>query len=193
MSRQLMFMFLAAAMIITSGCSQYVEDYQYAPRPALAEIPSTQPDMGPPLSALASIVGIRREDRDARLPESIEVRLQLNNNGPQQVMFDPNALRLTDGSLFNFPPPIIQASQPLDLAPGQSLMLGVFFPIPAGRDYDDFDLESFQLRWTVQLGGRPVTQVVYFHRVHVYYRPYDYYDYPPGPFFVGGTVIVHHR
>lgn len=140
-------------LIVSPGCSQYVADYRYYPRPALAEIPSTQPQSEPPpLAVLASIIGIRYEDRSANLPASVEVRLQVANNSQQ--------------------------------------------PFPPGRTYLNTDLNSFQLPWSAMVQGRRVTQVVYFRRIApaYYYRPYGYYDYPPGPvFFSTGVVFVHHR
>jgi hypothetical protein len=51
------------------GCSNYVDYYEYTPRPVLAEIPSTQPQQAPPLSVMASIVGVRRENKDQHIPQ----------------------------------------------------------------------------------------------------------------------------
>jgi hypothetical protein len=178
-------LFLASAL----GCSQYVDDYYYAPRPALAEIPPAPTEQSPPITASVSIIGIRNADHSIGIPESIEVRLRLDNNGTHRVSFNPKTLSLTDGSLNIFPPPILQPPDPATLAPTQSTMFSAFFPFPPGHSYDDMDMQSLQLRWTSQIDSRPIGQVVYFHRLMPVY--YNYY-YPP-PAFVGTGVVVVHR
>src|SRR5581483_1327518 len=95
-----------ALLIVSPGCSPYVGDYQYYPRPALAEIPSTQPQSEPPpLSVLTSIVGVRYEDRSDNLPSSVEVRLQVENNSQQPATFESGSLALINGELLTFGPP----------------------------------------------------------------------------------------
>src|SRR5258708_2756859 len=99
-------------LIFVGGCGPYVDGYYYLPHPAMAEIrttaatqPSAKPQP-PPLVAYASIVGIRRENRDLKIPLSVEIRLRLDNHGPQAVQFDPRSLDLTTAELLPFPPPI---------------------------------------------------------------------------------------
>jgi hypothetical protein len=59
------------------------------------------------------------------------------------------------------------------------------------------DLSSLQLKWQLQIGQRPVGQVVNFNRVatYSYYGGPYYYGYyaPPPPVFYGGVVVVHRR
>jgi hypothetical protein len=175
------------------GCSPYHDDYQYVPHPALAEIPTTQPAQGPPLSAYASIVGVRYDDPQAQIPESVEVALQLNNNGPQTVTFNPRSFALSDGKLSAFMPPLLYPPTSATLAPGQSTNYTVYFPFPPGQDYTSMDLNSLQLRWSVQLDNRSVSQIVMFRRsIRYYYSdPYYYgYPYPYGYPYYGGVVIV---
>ena len=188
--------------LFIGGCtySPYVGGYFFVPRPAIANLPATQPSEPPPVSASASIIGVRWEDRKASLPESIEVRLRLDNNGPWTVTFDPRYMQLSTGDLVQFPQPITEPAAPVTLAPGQSTLATAFFPFPGGRSYGEFDLRTLQVRWNVYLGQQRVQQVADFHQS---YRS-DYYDdgpyygaYPgpyvyPGPVFVGG-VVIHHR
>jgi hypothetical protein len=176
------------------GCSAYVDNYLYTPRPALAEIPPAAGEQSPPLTASVSIIGIRRYDSYIHLPTSVEVRLRLDNNGTHKVYFDPKSLSLTDGSLASFPPPILQPPDPVTLDPMQSTTLSAFFPFPPGLSYDDMDMQTLQLRWKSMIDTRSVGQVIYFRRVFpIYYSSYYYYPPPPPVFFGGGVVIVHHR
>lgn len=196
MFRQIISTLFLLAFVV--GCSPYMDDFRYVPRPALAEIPATPPQTAPPLSVYASVIGVRYDSPDEQLPACVEVRLQLNNNGPQTVTFDPRTMTLSDGSLSAFSPPILQPSGLVTLAPNQATSYGAFFPFPPGRNSDNTDLNSLQLRWTVQLDGRSMSQTVLFNRsVRYYYYsdpyPYPYYPYPYwGPVY-GGVVIVRHR
>jgi len=176
------------------GCSPYLDDFRYVPRPALAEVPATPPQTAPPLSVFASVIGVRYDSPQEQLPDCVEVRLQLNNNGPQTVTFDPRSMTLSDGTLSAFAPPILRPPGTVTLSPTQSTSYSAYFPFQPGRDYDNTDLSSLQLRWTVQLDGRNVSQTAIFNRsVRYYYYsdPYPYYPYPYwGPVY-GGVIIVH--
>lgn len=181
--------------ILLAGCSEYVDDYQYQPRPALAQIPPAPPQQAPPVTVLASIMGVHREDSKLAIPESVEVRMQIQNTGAQSVAFDSNTFALTNGELLNFAPPSVRPPQPLTLGPGQLAMLVAYFPFPPGRSYGNMDMETLQLRWLVQFDGHSVGQVIYFRREHdYYYNPY--WNAPPyygGWGWYGGVVIVGHR
>jgi hypothetical protein len=188
MVRRVVIGLVGALLFAAVGCSPYVDDYYYAPRPALAEIPPAAGEQAPPLSASVSVIGIHREDRHEHIPLSVEVRLRLDNDGSHTLQFDPKSLALSDGSLAAFLPPIVRPPDRITLAPAESVMLDIFFPFPDGVDYEDLDMQSLQIRWQVLIDGKRVGQVVYFHRiVTVYYRPY------PPPVFVGGGVIFVHR
>jgi hypothetical protein len=181
-----------------AGCSSYVDGYYYMPRPVIAELPATQPSQPPPVTAFASIVGIRRQDQKAALPESVEVRLRLDNNGPPTTTFDVRSLELTTGDLARFPPPLIQTSGPVVLMPGESALVTAYFPFPGGKSYNDFDLSSLQLRWAIMLGPQRIEQIANFRqeypRYYYYYDPYwGPYPYYRSGVFVGGVVVIHRR
>jgi len=167
--------------MLLGGCSTYIDGYHYVPRPAVALVPATQPSQPPPCAAIASIVGVHREDRGAGVPESVEVRMRLENNGPESVVFDPRTMELLDGGLMEFPPPVLRPAQPVALAPTQAVVVGAYFPFPPGRSYKNTDLESLQLRWRLQVAGQEVGQAADFRRmIRTYnYYPYPYPDYPP--------------
>jgi hypothetical protein len=174
---------------LAGGCAQ--ETYQYTPSPAVAVIPPPNAQQSPPVTAMATVVGVVEADSKQGIPESVQVRLRVQNSGAGTVMFDPTTMQLTDGSLLDFlPPRVQQGAAPLAL--NQSAAVDVLFPFPPGYSPDNTNLQSLELRWQVQIDkNQPVQQVVDFHRVvPVYYYEEPYY-YPYG--FYGGVVIVHRR
>jgi hypothetical protein len=196
-------LFVVVALLFLGGCGPYVDDFGYAPHPGLAEIragapgiSATKPAGPPPVTAYATVVGIRRPDSAAHLPLSVEVRLRLDNHGPQAVTFDPASLDLTTGELMRFPPPLVRPAGPVTLQPGQTLVAEANFPFPPGATYENVNLQTLQLNWTVALDSHGVMQSVDFHRIHqYYYDPYWYgpYYYPYGPYYyptVGVGVVI---
>jgi hypothetical protein len=184
---------------LATGCSDYVDDFRYWPRPAIAEIqPTTQPQppnppQPPPAVVLVSVVGVHTQSKDLGIPVSVEVRMRIENRGPHTVEFDPASLELINGYLVRFGRPKVTPPQPISLEPLQSAMVVAYFPLPAGGSLDDIDMNSLQLRWFLQLDGVSVGQGTEFRRVRTYY--YDYGPYwGPGPYFwYGGVVVVHRR
>jgi len=184
------------SLLLLSGCSAYVGDYDYVPHPALAEIPPNPPDKSPPVSAFATVIGIHRADRDEDVPLSVEVRLRLENNGPHTITFDPQSMQLSTGDLLDFDPPIVRPVHIVTLAPSDAAAFDAFFPFPPRHSCDDTGLRSLQLRWREQIDGNPVGQAVSFRRIY----PYHYYYGDPywgpywgPPWFYGGVVIAGHR
>jgi hypothetical protein len=139
------------------------------------------------VAALASVIGVRKGDVRKGIPDSVEVRLRLDDNGSHRISFDPAPMVLTDGSLVTFPPPIVQPPDAVDMGPMQSAMLTAYFPFPRGKSYDDLDMQSLQLRWFLRIDSSKVGQVVYFHRVW-YPNPS-----PPPPVVFGGGVVFIRR
>jgi hypothetical protein len=183
------------------GCSSspYEDGYAYVPYPVVADIPATQPTQPPPVRASASIVGIRTEDKKAGLPESIEVRFSVDDYGTDAITFDPGSLELRTGDLVRFPPPILQSPAPVTIMPGEAAFATAYFPFPGGKSSDDFNLETLQLRWGLQIGPQRVEQIADFQRAYqrvYYYREDPYYwgpyPYRPGPYY-GGVVVIHRR
>jgi hypothetical protein len=174
---------------LSCGCGPYIGDYQFSPRPLLAQVPRASPQTAPPLTVLASVIGVHRSDSKLAIPQSVEVRLRLENPGPGAVNFNPQTLELTNGELLRFAPPITRPPQAFTIAPGQSVLQMAYFPFPPDHCYSNTDLESLQLRWMVQVDGRNIAQVANFRRTYprYYYYPYWSYDgaYPVyGPSFV---------
>src|SRR6185437_10043822 len=123
--------FVSAPLLLAmiGGCSTYVSRYDFAPRPAFAEIRSNFPDQpATPVMAVASVIGVRRASSDENLPASVEVRLRVDNNGTKPVTFDPQSMELIDGQLLKFPPPLVRPSQPVVLNPKLSEVVTAYFP-----------------------------------------------------------------
>jgi len=89
------------------GCSPYLEDFNYSPHPAVVEVRSTTNSQSPAVVALASVIGVHVADKKLDIPESVELRLRLENNGQETATFDPATMQLTSAHLQPFPPPII--------------------------------------------------------------------------------------
>jgi hypothetical protein len=180
-----------------TGCSPYLEDFDYRPRPAVTEIRSTaatQPQAAPSLVALASVIGVHVADKKIDIPETIEIRLRLENNGPEAAVFDPNSMELVGARLRPFAPPITHTPGTITLNPMEAATLTAFFPLPP--DPEPGELGSLTLRWNIQIGSQRLGQNVTFQRVYpryYYYDPYwRPYGYGPG-FWYGGVVVIHRR
>jgi len=193
MSRIVGVILTACCLLTIVGCSQYDEDYQYTPRPVVADIPATQPQQPPPVSTSVTVIGVRYDDSQDQIPPSVEIRFRVDNNGPDSAVFYPSTLELSNAELMRFAPAIVRPPDPINIGVSQSAYLTAFFPFPAGYSTDNMDLNSLQLRWRLDIGPRPVGQVVNFTRVwRSYYDPYWYNPGPPVGFY-GGVVVVHRR
>jgi hypothetical protein len=197
-------------LLFVVGCSPYVEDFYYSPRPAIAQIVAAQappattqpgtfgsmaPQQAPPpvVMTFASVIGIFRGDRSQGIPESVHVRFRLENRGPETAIFQPQTLELIDGSLLKFPPPLMQPPQEITLAPTQSAMADAYFPFPPGRSWQNTDLATLKLSWVTQIAGQGVSQGVDFYRIFPgYYYP-RYWGYPGPAVSIGGVFVFRRR
>jgi hypothetical protein len=151
---------------LVSGCAQepYLPGYAFYPQPALASIrQSSQPDKTP-VTVLATVLGIRREDPRQHVPTSVAIRLQFQNDGSQPITFDPATLELTTGSLRNFPAAEAYPPGVLTLAPGQRATLVSYFPFPPGLGPQRMTLSNLRLRWQIKIDDDTIPQAVLFER-----------------------------
>ena len=82
----------------------------------MAEIRSASTQPAVAVSAMASVIGVRREDRGEGIPESVEIRLRLENDGPEPATFDPHSLELAaPPSCCRFPSPVVRTPSPIKL------------------------------------------------------------------------------
>jgi hypothetical protein len=190
----LMFALLFAA----TGCSVYLDQFKYVPRPGFAEVATSQPSQASPVTAYATVVGVRVDDPQDKIPPSVEIRLRVQNNGPWTVVFDPRSMDLMNGEVLRFAPPLLEGQPAVTLPPLASATVNTYFPFPQGYSPENTDLESLQLQWTVAIDGQPTSMGVNFHR---WYHPYYYNDpyyYDSGPdvrfgLYAPGVVFVHRR
>jgi hypothetical protein len=165
-------------LALAGGCSPaspYFTRYRYAPAPALVVVlPKGGESQKPTLSVMASVIGIRRGGSTANAPPAVEVRMRFENNGPANVTFDPSTLNLVSGTLQPFSKPEIHGPKPvMQLAPGQTQTISVFFPFPHGTDLISMGLDTLRLRWEVQLDKETVLQTAPFERTSPLYYEAD--------------------
>jgi hypothetical protein len=200
MVRTLGVLFCGLLMMGVVGCSQYDDAYHFTPSPVNAQIPGTQPSDPPPVTTEVSIVGVRWDDPHNHIPPSIEIRMRMDNDSPENVVFDPMTMHLSTAQLVPFSAPIIRPPQPITVGPSQSAYLTAYFPFPSGQSQDSMDLSSLQLKWQLAIGDRHVGQIANFTRTSTYYAgpsyyypyyPYYYYPAPYPYYYYGGVVVVH--
>lgn len=183
------------ALLALAGCSDYLADYYYRPRPALVEVPATRPEQPPAVSSLASVIGVHKANANLALPQSVQIRLRLENTGstPGLICLDPASLQLTTGDLVDFARPLLRPEIFTGILQlGQPMVFDAFFPFPPGHDATNTRLDSLQLKWVIQVGDRHIHEVVDFRRAldYYYYEPtwdpywnnyyegYSYWGYP---------------
>jgi hypothetical protein len=158
------FFSLGCLLLLASiiGCSN---DYMYVPQPGMAQVLSATSQPAPSVTTLVSIIGVRQENHS----ESFEVRMRIENNGGEPVVFDPKTLEIENWQLLPFPPPIVRPLAPVTVPPMGAANLTAFFPIPALPP--NADLDSLEIRWVVMIGSQNINQSVSFRRR---YRWEDY-------------------
>jgi hypothetical protein len=190
----LMIAFVAAG---GGGCSRYVGEFCYRPRPAVAALnaPATgrasTSAVAPGLTGYAIVVGVRRADAVAHLPLSVEVRLRLDNASVRDARFDPRSMEMYSAQLAAFGPPRVVRRE-IELPPGQPVIIEAFFPFSENVSLDDLNMQALRLRWIVQVGSAAVPQEAQFRRAHRYYFDDPGWGlprgYPSGFYTVGPTV-----
>ena len=170
-----------ATLLVAGGCSSspYVSGYAFYPQPAVVPVFHQAPGAASPqkpLTMLATVLGIRREDSQRHIPTSVEIRLRFENDGNAAVEFDPRTLELVTGTLRPFGPPRTSPPQPTMIPPGQSRTVMALFAFPPGARPRDMNLSYLRLRCYVNIERQPVLLNAYFHQA-VPETGYD--DYPP--------------
>lgn len=172
---------MVGSLFALTGCQNgpYLSDYAYQPRPGIYEVRKHGAEQqAPPLTALVTILGVRRADPDHHVGPSIDVRLRFESNGTEPVTFDPATLDLVTGTLRPFPRPYVTPPMSFDLASGQQQDVTASFPLPPNTSPDQMDLNQLRLRWVVHVAGFPVPQTALFERTGA---GYDAGDYSPAP------------
>jgi len=165
---------LAGFMLLT-GCARYYDRYQFTPRPAQVEINTPDSDQASPSPSrvMASIIGVRRPDRETGDPAMVEVKLRLENQGTLPISLNQSSFSLISGDLQTFLSP--RLIPPGDFqAPGHGqATVTALFPFPDGNPVNTVDLEGLNLTWTVNIDGQDVPGSVSFTRYRVRYYDDD--------------------
>lgn len=154
---------LLTCLLLAAGCQgAYRDKGNFVPHPAEAAAPGA-----PGVRTLASVIGIRNPDKDADLPRSVEVRIQIENGGDAPVRLDPASLQLTSGDLQSFGRPITRPADAVTAPTGGAASLTAYFPFPHGAQDSGVDLNGLNLRWSLGPAdgdGRGTSQSVTFTR-----------------------------
>jgi hypothetical protein len=156
--------FLVLCVIVASaglfgGCraQPYEQRHTFTPRPG--EIVANRDSA---VRTLATVIGVRREDRRQDIPRSVEVAMRIENTGQQAATFDPNTLELVSANLRSFPRPMTTPADTVDIPPGGQIEVFARFPIPEGDA--PLDITGLNLRWTLAVGEQRVPQSLSFQR-----------------------------
>ena len=114
----------------------------------------------PALSALVSVIGIRRGNPDSGIPPAVEIRMRFENTGEEPATFDPKTVVLVNAALQSFAPPEVHPPKTVQILPGQTQMISVFFPFPPGMSPQMMPLDAVRLRWQISIDDKPYLQSV---------------------------------
>jgi hypothetical protein len=175
---------LAACTFAAGGCESgpYLPAYSYQPRPGIYKVGKHGAEQQvPPLTAMVTILGVRKADSDHHVGPAIDVRMRFESNGTEPIIFDPSSLDLVTGSLMPFPRPYVNPPTPLTLSSGQQQNVTATFPFPPNTTPGQIDLNELRLRWVVRVAGFAVPQTALFERVNSGYGGAEYTPSTPPP------------
>ncbi len=184
-------------LALLSGCSTYRDDFQYTPRPDGFLITSPPATAAQPLELQVSIIGVRT-DHPKEHPNTIEVRIRIENHTPALAIFIPESMQLIASDLGVFERPEVDPAEGVRIKPGDDAKVTAYFPlITRDSQRRSGPLAGLNLRWTMKVGDQPVTCSSNFTRRPYYDGPYGnpyYYDSWWGPRVgVGVGFHSHHR
>ena len=93
---------------------------------------------------MATVIGVRYDDQQDQIPPSVEIRMNIDNNGPDTVILDPASMELSNGQLMKFAPAIVRPPTPITIGSNQAAYVTAYFPFPGGSSYDNADLSSLE-------------------------------------------------
>lgn len=174
---------LIIVAVMLGGCATYDSRFRYQPRPVTVQMTGEPASEANPLLVSATVVGVRTEHAKQQ-PETVEVRLLVENRTMQQVTFRPGSLELLGADLQRLPEPMTEPAEPLVLEPGQRGTVTAYFPYD-GADDESYDLSGLSLRWTADIGGQSVTRAAnftlrYVENVHHHYYHDPWHGWGPG-------------
>lgn len=145
---------LATALIATS-CRSTSTTYQFTPSPL--EVLVTQSSDEPILArVLVSIPGAERENGKRSGTPELLVRLRIENQSENGIRFDPARSTLLGSDLAQFGPAKAEPAGTLEIPAGNTRALLVRYPFPQDGSLDAPLLTGVNLRFELDLEGRPV-------------------------------------
>ena len=163
---------IGAALLISVGCGTYDARFAYEPAPAETRLTETgQPEAEPVGRMLTSIIGVRRNDPNIDHPNTVQVRLRIENDGPQTIRINPTSLQLLTGNLREFGSPSTEPSGAVDVPTGERASLDAYFPFPPETNSENLNLSGLNLKLDMRIGERTEQRSVNFHRLEYRYEP----------------------
>jgi hypothetical protein len=158
---------LAPLLALLAGCRSTWYDVRFVPAPLEVRV-TAEGEPQAQARALLSVRGIRRA-KDGQ-PAKVEMKLRVENMGASDVQLDPASLELLAADLVPFGEPRV-FPPPEPIPPGSDAVYEIAFPVPGGRQVDDYDLRGLNLKWDLRFGDRAATTSVIFER---FTTPYEY-------------------
>ncbi len=164
-------LFRAATVVAIASLTACSTDRYYPVRygPAPMETPvASQGVPGSQVRALATVLGIAKEDKEAKSPAHVDVRIRLENLGNVDAKLLSQGLSLVSADLVAFGAG--QLASPMSdgdvLIPASgSQTVDVMFPGPPHRDIESLDWSGLNLKFVVQFGDTNVPIGMTFSRV----------------------------
>jgi hypothetical protein len=170
---------LAALVGLGAGCAS-LPDLRYAPGLQEVDLRGDDGDLQ------ARIVAAWRELRERDDVPELRFRVRVENPGATLFTLVPAELELLDAALTPFGPARTD-DLPVAVEPGQSATFEAVFPVPEGKELDDFDLSALNLRTRFQ-GGRWSWSATFQRALRHHHDPY--WD-SPVRFQFGASWWVH--
>jgi hypothetical protein len=170
---------LPGLICLCAACTS-LPDLRYAP--GLQEV-DLRGDDG---ELQARIVAAWRELRVRDDVPELRFRVRVENPGATVFTLVPAELELLDAALTPFGPARTD-DLPVAVDPGESATFDAVFPVPEGKELDDFDLAALNLRTRFQ-AGRWSWSATFERAIH---HPHDPYWGSPVHFQFGATWWVH--
>ena len=140
---------LPLLVVALGGCHArrggYDTRYLFEPRPADLVVESGV--TGQPVRTLATIIGVRRADRDRGAPPVVEARFRVENDTDSPVHVRLDSFTLSSADVATFPPARVfpEEASP-DVGPHGQAVYTAMFPL-----LGDYDLSGLNLRWSLDV------------------------------------------
>ena len=129
--------------------------------------------------ALLSVVSLKTNELTDTY--ELEIRMRAENQGNWPFRIQTRTMTLLTADLKAFGPPRAEPSPDPLIPPGEQSTVSLFFPVPA--ETDELNIDSLNLRWTLEVSGFEISNSANFERKReYYYQPvhvYPYYPYYP--------------